>query len=293
MTTLLLLGHGYTAGRLLDRHSGAFSRVVATVRGPEKTARLRAQGIDAFAFDGGAVTADLAAALRRVTHAVSSVPPGTEGPADPALEALAPHLSRAENLAFIGYLSTTGVYGDHGGGWVHEGLPAAPSGPRGRRRLGAEEAWRTFGRALSVPVTAFRLPGIYGPGRNTLVQLREGVSKRVVKPGQVFSRIHVDDLADQLAAALRSHAVPPALNIADDEPAPPEDVVVFAAGLLGIEPPPAVPFEEAALSPMARSFWAESKRTSNRLMTSALATPLAYPTYREGLAALAAAGEGR
>jgi nucleoside-diphosphate-sugar epimerase len=290
MTTLLLLGFGYTAEAVWTRHGEAFDRVIATARSPEKVDDLRTRGIDAFVFDGTEIGADLANALHPVTHAVSSIPPGETG--DPALALLAPILAQSPNLAAAVYLSTTGVYGDRQGGWVDESTEPAPTAPRGHRRLAAERQWRAFGGTHGVPVVVMRLPGIYGPGKNMLRQLRDGTAKRLIKPGQVFSRIHVDDLADAIVMALDDPDAGQTWNVTDDEPAPPQDVVTFAARLMGVEPPPAVLFQDADLSPMARSFWEENKRVSNRGVREVLGLDLTYPTYREGLIALFGEGEG-
>jgi nucleoside-diphosphate-sugar epimerase len=193
----------------------------------------------------------------------------------------------AAGIAWVGYLSTTGVYGDRQGGWVDEESAREPVSERGRWRVAAEDAWLASG----LPVHLFRLPGIYGPGRSAFERLREGTAQRVVKPGQIFSRIHVDDIAAALRASIARPAPGRAYNLADDEPAPPQDVVAFAAGLLGVAVPPEVPIEAAGLSPMARSFYAESKRVSNRRMKQELRVTLAYPDYRAGLRAIHAQGE--
>jgi nucleoside-diphosphate-sugar epimerase len=187
---------------------------------------------------------------------------------------------------WVGYLSTTGVYGDRQGRWVDERSALAPVHERGRWRVAAEKAWLATG----LPVEIFRLAGIYGPGRSAFDRLREGRAQRVVKPGQVFSRIHVEDIARVLRAAMARPAAGAAYNVADDEPAPPEDVIAFAAELLGMPVPPAVPFEAAALSPMALSFWSESKRVSNRRIREELGVSLAWPDYRAGLRGILAAG---
>lgn len=288
--TLLLMGCGYSARRFAERHGTRFARILATARTAEKAAELQALGMDAFIFDGQTVAGDLAAALGDVSHVLSSIPPGN-GQGDPALSVLAPSLSRAP-LKVLGYLSTTGVYGDRGGAWVDEATPPRPTGPRGKRRFEAENVWRAFAAERGAHVLLFRLPGIYGPGRNALVQLKAGTARRVVKPGQVFSRIHVDDLADTVAAAFAVPQAGEAWNVADDEPAPPQDVVAFAARLMGTEPPPEIPFEQAAMSPMAQSFWAENKRVANAAIKTRLGVRLSFPTYREGLRALYAAGDG-
>ena len=234
-----------------------------------------------LAFDG---TKPLArSAFAGVTHLLISAPPGETG--DPVLGCHRDDLERlADSLRWVSYLSTTGVYGDRGGEWVDENSKLAPTTARGERRVGAEAAWQ----ALNLPLHIFRLAGIYGPGRNQLVSLRDGTAKRIVKEGQVFSRIHVDDIAGVLAASIERPRPGRIYNVCDDEPCPPQDVVAFAAELLQIPEPPEIRFDEADLSPMARSFYAESKRVSNRRIKEELAYRLIYPTYREGLTALLA-----
>ena len=222
--------------------------------------------------------------LSQITHLLISIPPEEAG--DPVLLRYRHTLGAASALRWIGYLSTTGVYGDHGGALVDENTPTAPTSERARRRVVAEREWLAFGEERGVAVQIFRLAGIYGPGRNVLDDLKEGTAKRIVRPGQLFSRIHVEDIAAVLRAALITHSGSAIYNVCDDEPAPPAEVVSYAAGLLGIEPPPEIPFEQAALSPMALSFWADNKRVDNRRIKEELGVSLAYPTYREGLKAI-------
>lgn len=279
---LFCFGLGYSAMALIARLRADGWQVAGTCRSPEKQARLAAQGIDALLFDRDRPLADAAAALAGVTHILSSVPPDAAG--DPVIDHHGQDLAALEDVAWVGYLSTTGVYGDRGGDWVSEDDDLAASTERGRRRVAAERAWLD----LPLPVHLFRLAGIYGPGRNQLASLRNGTAKRIDKPGQVFSRIHVDDIADVLAASIRRPNPGAAYNVCDDEAAPPQDVVAFAAELLGVEPPPLVPFEAAQLSPMGRSFYAENKRVRNDRIKSELGVQLAYPDYRAGLRALLA-----
>lgn len=275
---LLTLGHGYSAGRFAATLPGW--RRLGTARTPARAAELAAGGIEPVAWDvPGAVEAAVAAA----SHVVVSIPPGPDG--DPALARLGPVLAAARP-AWIAYLSTTGVYGDHGGAWVDEDAALVPVNDRSAWRLAAERAWLATG----LPVMLFRLAGIYGPGRSAFDRLRAGRAQRVVKAGQVFSRIHVDDLATVLRASLDRGRPGRAYNVADDEPAPPQDVIAHAARLLGVPVPPEIAFEDAGLSPMARSFYAESKRVANRRIRTELGVDLACPTYREGLAAILAAG---
>jgi nucleoside-diphosphate-sugar epimerase len=275
---LLTIGHGYAAQRLAASLPGW--RVLGTTRSAERAAAMRAAEVEPVDWaDAGAVDAAIAAAEAILV----SVPPDAAG--DPVLARHAPALAAARP-AWVGYLSTTAVYGDRQGGWVNETSALTPVGERGRRRVAAEAAWVATG----LPVHAFRLAGIYGPGRSAFDRLRAGTAQRVVKPGQVFSRIHVDDVARALRASMAQPNPGRAYNLADDEPAPPQEVIAFAAGLLGLPAPPEVPFEAAGLSPMARSFWAESKRVANRRMKAELGVRLAYPDYRAGLRGILAAG---
>jgi nucleoside-diphosphate-sugar epimerase len=216
-------------------------------------------------------------ALDDVTHLLSSVPP--DGLGDPVIDAV-----RGRSLHWAGYLSTTGVYGDHGGGWVDEDTPAAPTLERSRRRAEAETAWRAEGAHI------FRLAGIYGPGRSAIDSVRAGTAKRIVKPGQVFSRIHVEDIAGAVLASLARPNRGRIYNLCDDDAAPPQEVIAHACTLLGVAPPPEIPWEEArrSLSPMALSFYADNKRVRNHRMKAELGVTLAYPSYREGLRAMIA-----
>jgi nucleoside-diphosphate-sugar epimerase len=275
---LLTLGHGYSAAALVASPAGW--RVTGTTRSAERAAAMREAGVAAVDWE------DRAAVERAIGAAdaiLVSLPPGEAG--DPALlrhgDALA-----AARAGWVGYLSTTGVYGDRGGGWVDETDALRPVHARSRRRVEAEAAWAATG----LPVEIFRIAGIYGPGRNVLDKLRAGTARRVVKPGQVFSRIHVEDVGRALAAALARPRRGRVLNLADDLPAPPEEVTAFAAELLGMPVPPLVPFERAELTPLARSFWDESKRVSNRRLKEELGFALRWPDYRAGLAGLLAAG---
>jgi nucleoside-diphosphate-sugar epimerase len=281
---LLVLGLGYSASRLVELHGGSFETVVGTRREPGAApvpgdAKL-------LAFDGLAASPALREATLRATHILVSIAPGRDG--DPVIAALGGAIAEATSLAWIGYLSTVGVYGDFGGAWIDETTALRPSRDRNLRRVEAERRWLDLGQHLGLPVQIFRLAGIYGPGRSAIDNLRDGSARRVVKPGQVFNRIHVDDIAGAVMAGLARPGEGPVVNVADDEPAPPQDVIAYAAGLLGVEPPPEIPFEAAEMTPMGRSFYSESKRVSNRLLRERLGYNLLYPTYREGLAALAA-----
>ena len=277
---LFCFGFGYSALALARRLAALGWVVTGTCRSAEKVATLREAGFSATLFDREQPVDP--AALHGVSHLLVSVPPDAAG--DPVLALHGNDIAALPELAWLGYLSTTGVYGDRGGGWVDETGRLLPTGERGRRRVAAEQGW--LGRG--VPVHTFRLAGIYGPGRSAFEALRAGTAKRVDKPGQVFSRIHVEDLASVLIASMSRPRPGAVYNVCDDDPAPPEAVVAHAAELLGIDPPPLVPFEDAGLSPMARSFYDDNKRVSNRLIKTELGVSLRYPHFRAGLAAILA-----
>ena len=285
MNRLFVFGLGYTAaavGALLREKGWPVS---GTVRSPEKFESVKRRGFVPLLFSDGN---GIGLALRGATHCLVSVPPGEAG--DPVLAAHREALRRAGSLRWAGYLSTIGVYGDLQGAWADEETPAEPGTGRGSARIEAETAWSAFCREHALPLDIFRLAGIYGPGRNPLDRVRAGGARRVVKPGQVFNRIHVEDAAQTVAAAMlqeRGEAGTRVFNVADDEPAPPQDVILFAAGLIGVPPPPEVPFESAELSPMARSFYSGNRRMRNDKIKAELGVVLSYPTYREGLRALA------
>jgi uncharacterized protein YbjT (DUF2867 family) len=283
---LLLLGPGYAARRFLATVAGLPAETVATARDGEAAAALASQGIRAVRFDGSGPSPALSAAIDRATHILVSIPPGE---ADPVLSHHGADIGRAGTLLSIVYLSTVGVYGDHGGAWVDEMTPPQPKSARSRQRLAAEKAWSL---AAEIPVAILRLAGIYGPGRNPLTALAEGTARSIVKPGQVFNRIHVDDIASAVGASL-AIGHDGVVNVTDDEPAPPAEVNAFAAGLMGLPAPPLIPFEEADLSPMAKSFYGENKRVRNVRLRTELGVALAFPTYREGLSALWSSGAWR
>lgn len=286
---LVILGLGYSAGFFARAALAQGWDVTGTVRSADKAARLSGEGIPTLVFGGFAVSSRLAAAVAEADAVLVSVQPGDNG--DPVLAALSAQLAAAPNLRWIGYLSTIGVYGDHGGAWIDESAQTRPGYARSRMRLETDEAWLAFGQNTGKAVQIFRLSGIYGPGRNAIVNLRQGAARRLVKPGQVFNRIHVEDIAGVLLASLRKPRNGAVYNVTDDEPAPPQDVVTFAAGLIGLEPPPEQPFEPEKLSPMAASFYGENKRVSNALVKRELGYVFRYPSYRQALTALAAAGE--
>jgi nucleoside-diphosphate-sugar epimerase len=277
--TLLSIGHGYSARALAQRLLPLGWQISGTTRSPEKFAALKAEGVTPRLFPGG----DLTEALDKATHLLVSAAPSENG--DPFLAQYGSKLAQlAPNLRWVGYLSTTGVYGDHAGAWVTEDTPLTPSSRRGLMRVEAEEQWRGTG----LPLHIFRLAGIYGPGRGPFEKLRKGTARRIIKEGQVFSRIHVEDIAQVLHASIEQPAPGTAYNVCDDMPAPPQDVLAYGAELLGMAPPPEVPFEEAELTPMARSFYGESKRVSNRRIKEDLGVNLLYPDYRAGLQAVLA-----
>lgn len=277
---LFCFGLGYSAGFL----ARALAAEGWSVAGTSRAGGAGASGIPLRRFTRGAPLADLAGALAGTSHLLISVPPDEEG--DPVLAEHGRHLAALPGLAWVGYLSTTGVYGDRGGAWVDETASLAPSGERGARRVAAEQGWLALFRAHGMPVHVFRLAGIYGPGRSALDTVRAGRAQRIDKPGQVFSRIHVADLVQVLRASMARPAPGAIYNVCDDDPAPPEAVIAYACHLLGVAPPPLVPFAQAELSPMAQSFYADNKRVSNRRIKHELGVRLLYPSYREGLAAL-------
>lgn len=278
---LFCFGLGYSARRLADRLLAMGWRVSGTCRSVEKQRALAACGIEAHLFDRDHPLPGADALLSGVTDLLGSVPPDAAG--DPVIDCHAAAIDRAaESLRWIGYLSTTGVYGDCAGAWVDEASPLRPSGERGLRRVVAERQWL----ARRQPAHLFRLAGIYGPGSSALDTVREGRARRVIKPGQVFSRIHVDDIANVLLASMARPRPGAAYNVCDDDPAPPADVITHACRLLGVDPPPEIPYDRADLSPMARSFYDDNKRVRNDRIRNELGVVLAFPDYRSGLAAI-------
>jgi nucleoside-diphosphate-sugar epimerase len=273
MKHLVCFGYGLSARTLAARLDRAEWTVTATYRSSLPDA---SENVRALRF-GAALPAD-------ATHLLVSAPPDEEG--DPVLRLYRDSIARLAHVSWTGYLSTTGVYGDRQGEWVDESSPLLPSTERGARRLAAEGDWLSLREEHPIGLHIFRLAGIYGPGRNQLLSILDGSAKRVIKPGQVFSRIHAEDIAGVLLASMARPNPGAAYNVCDDEPCPPQDVVAYAASLLGRDMPPAIPFDEATLSPMARSFYAESKRVLNHRIKQELGYKLLYPSYREGLSAL-------
>ena len=283
---LFCFGMGYSARAFARRCLERGWRVTGTSRSAEGVARVQEINADGLLFDGREASDELSECLRNATHILVSAGPDSDG--DPVLRCCANLLREASSIRWVGYLSTVGVYGDHGGEWVDEETQVRPKSERSVRRVAAENAWLEFARGCQWPLQVFRLAGIYGPGRSAVEKLRAGTARRLIKPGQVFNRIHVDDIAKVLVAGVEHLDEDGVFNVTDNEPAPPQDVVAYAAELMGLPIPPDLPFETADLSPMARSFYSENKRCRNERMKSALDAQLDYPTYREGLAALVA-----
>jgi nucleoside-diphosphate-sugar epimerase len=279
---LFCFGLGYTALALARQLAAEGWQIAGTTRDPDKQARLEREGIEVWRFERDQPLEQAERALAGTTNLLSSIAPDEAG--DPVLGHHARDLLRCGSIVWAGYLGTTGVYGDRAGDWVSEADPIAPSLPRTRRRARAEAHWLASG----LPVHLFRLAGIYGPGpgRSALAAVRAGTARRIVKPGQVFCRIHVDDIVQVLRASMARPNPGAVYNVADDEPAPPQDVVTYACNLLGVEPPPETPFEQADLSPMARGFYGDSRRVDNTRIKHELGVSLRYPSYREGLRAL-------
>lgn len=285
---LICFGFGFCARALAEQLAAQGWRITGTSRSAEGAERIRALGFEAACFDGTAPSAEVRAALQTASHLVISAPPGDDG--DPVLRQHQSNIVDAPGLKWIGYLSTIGVYGDYGGAWVDETTPETPLSQRSKRRFAAEQSWLSLANPDAGPtVQVFRLAGIYGPGRSAIDQVRAGHARRIVKPGQVFNRIHVDDIAATLAAAIVTGGTHSVYNVTDDEPAPPQDVIGYAAQLLGVPAPPEVPIEDVGLSPMAQSFYSELKRVRNERIKQDLGVRLQYPTYREGLTSVLAA----
>jgi nucleoside-diphosphate-sugar epimerase len=281
---LFAFGYGFSAQALARRLRPQGWEIAASCRRTDDAERLRAEGVEPVRLDDRARLAETLADTRAI---LISAPPTADG--CPALPVLVPAIADASAFPdWIGYLSTTGVYGDRRGGWVFETSRLAAQSVEGARRVGAERDWRQVGRGMGLTVTAFRLPGIYGPGRSTFDRLREGRARRIVSADHVFSRIHVDDLAAGLEASILRPRAGAAYNLCDDEPCPNSEVVAYAAGLLELPLPPEVALAEAGLPPAAMRFYAESKRVSNALAKAELGWRPAYPTYREGLRAVLA-----
>jgi nucleoside-diphosphate-sugar epimerase len=279
---LFCFGLGYSALALVEALLPEGWRVAGTCRTTDKQDELAGRGIEAHLFARDRRLSE--SVFAGVTHVLQSIPPDEGG--DPVLATQGEALARLPELRWLGYLSTTGVYGDRGGDWVDEHSDLQPTGERGRRRVAAEVGWSRLLHAEGLPLHIFRLAGIYGPGRSALDSLRAGTARRVIKPGQVFSRIHVADIAQVLRASMERSNPGAVYNLCDDDPAPPWEVLEYAADLLGMPPPTAVPFEQAQLSDMARSFYDDSKRVRNERIKQELKVQLRYPSYRDGLRAI-------
>lgn len=284
--SLFCFGLGYCAVALARRlRARGDWQVTGTCRRPETAQQLAEEGLEVDVFDGGAPLGEKGLRLLYGASAVlCSIPPSEAG--DLVLAHHWADLEACRGLEWIGYLSTTGVYGDRGGEWVDEASPVAPRTARARRRVEAEQTWLELAHTAAAPVHIFRLAGIYGPGRSAFKAIRSGRARRIFKPGQVFSRIHVEDIASVLEASMARPNPGAIYNVCDDKPAPAADVTAYAARLLGVPQPPEVPIEDADLSPMAASFYAECRRVCNRRIKDELGVRLTYPDYEAGLAAV-------
>ncbi len=284
--TYFIFGLGYSAravARALGETPGPVVSVSGTTRSSDRSQVLGLEGAFVHVFDGTTPGETLKPSLGDASHVIVSIPPGADG--DPVLACHGEDLMRSTTLGWLCYYSTVGVYGDQDGAWIDETATPDPDNERSRHRLEAENQWRRFAAQKKVPLLILRLAGIYGPGRSGFDRLDAGTARRVVKPGQVFNRIHVADIARVTLLGAR-HRLSGTFNLADDEPAPPQDVVTHAAELLGVEPPPLEDFETAEMTAMARSFYADNKRVSNAAIKRALGIKLTYPTYRQGLDAI-------
>lgn len=280
MSQLMIFGAGYSGKAIAKSLQGTMDHVCGTTRSAEQAEKLRSLGITPFIFDGETLNDDLRAELSTVTHLVQSIAPGKTG--DPLLRLCSGNLrSLMPRLRWTAYLSTVGVYGNHDGAWVDEETPCKPVSARSLERVEAEEAWATAAEDASVPLSILRLSGIYGPGRNGFMNLEKGTARRLIKKDQVFNRIRVEDIG-AASAFLVSRNATGIFNVTDNEPAPPQDVVTFAAELMGIDPPPEQSFQTAELSPMARSFYGENKRVSNAKLRD-MGFSFGYPDYRASL----------
>lgn len=275
--TLLSIGHGYSAQALADRLLPQGWQIIGTTRSAEKAAMLEGRGIESLIWPGTPLP------LERATHLLTSVAPRA---GDPVLDEIGTELASAAHLQWVGYLSTVGVYGDQRGGWVDEETPPNARSERAVARVAAEAAWQDICDRAGIRLHIFRLAGIYGPGRGPFEKLRSGRAQRIIKPGQFFSRIHYDDIGRAVELGITSNLGSRVFNLCDDHPAPPQDVLEHAAHLLGIEPPPEIRFEDADLSPMARSFYQDSKRVRNDRIKRELGFQLQHPDYKTGLAAI-------
>lgn len=287
---VFFFGMGYSSlatAKALHQSVDAAIPISGTMRNEEKIERLADSPYRLHLFDGTQRCETLGADLQQATHVILSIPPGDAG--DPAYNLHLPDLDRARDLEWIGYFSTVGVYGDFGGAWIDESAPTRPVNQRSKQRVAVEAQWRDYAAKRGVPLLVLRLAGIYGPGRSAFDKLREGTARRIVKKDQVFNRIHVEDIGRVTALAVHEK-LGGTYNLADDEPAPPQDLVAYAAQKLGLPLPPEIAFEAAEMTEMARSFYSDNKRVSNKAIKAALGVELLYPTYREGLDAILKGG---
>lgn len=280
---LFCFGYGYTCDyvghELLQRADWS---VAGTTRDVEKREVLKQRGIEAHLFDWETPLPDPMLVLEDVTHLLISTPPNDDG--DPTFLLHSEEILQLKNLKWIGYLSTTSVYGDRDGEWVDENSELRPSSQRGSRRKKAEDQWLSIS-SEQLPVHVFRLAGIYGPGRSALDSIRAGMARRIEKPGHAFSRIHVEDIVNVLLTSMAKPQAGTAYNVCDDQAAPSHEIIAYACELIGRPPPPLIPFDQADLSPMARSFYSDNKRLRNDKIKTELGVNLKYPTYKEGLKA--------
>jgi len=287
---LFIFGAGYAARQLAHAYRDRFMRIGGTFRSAANRETLQDCGITPYFFDADRYDPGILDEIARADALLTSIPPVSGS--DPVLRSMSDAIMTAPHLRWIGYLSTVGVYGDADGAWVDEDSPPRPVNERSRHRVVAENQWLKLGEHISAAVQVFRLAGIYGPGRNALLKVANRTAQRIIKPGQVFNRIHSADIAQVLMASIEHPSRQAIYNVADDEPCPPQDVITYAARLLGLAPPPEMPFEEANLSPIAHSFYQDDKRVRNLKIKNELGVTLRFPTYREGLDALFASGEG-
>lgn len=288
MTTpnFFIFGMGYSARAAADTLRAQFgdnTTIAGTSRSAAGASAISGLGYEGLVFDGKTPSEAVLARLKTATHLIISIAPNEDG--DPVLNAFGEVISQTTSLEWICYYSTVGVYGDAGGGWVDESTPPDPVNTRSQWRVAAETAWQDLCAERQLPLTILRLAGIYGPGRSAFDKLRKGTAKRIIKPGQVFNRIHCEDIANVTAASARQR-LDGLYNLADDLPAPPQDVVRYAAELAGMTAPAEVAFEDAEMSPMARSFYSDNKRVSNAAIKAALGYAFAYPDYFAGLNAI-------
>jgi hypothetical protein len=287
---LFVFGCGYTTLEFIGASRGRFSRICGTFRSDQNARALRDHGVIPYFFDSGNHDPRIRDEIRTTDILLVSIP--TVSGIDAVLQSFSVLLMRSPRLRWIGYLSTVGVYGNADGAWVDETTPPNPVNERSQHRVSVENQWLDLGMRASFTVQIFRLAGVYGPGRNALLRVSDGTARRIIKPGQVFNRIHTADIARTLTASIDQPISGAIYNVADNEPSPPQSVIDYAARLLGRAPPPETPFDQAELGSMARTFYRDNKRVCNLRIREELGVSLLYPTYRDGLDALFASGEG-